>query len=333
MNADNSFTTSKTRNSSIELLRILAMVAIIFFHFHARNFRLYVFGNERILEEGLFLHTILLHIGLLGVPCFMFISGYYGMKFKTNRMIDITMQCFFYAMLSFIGISMANGYLTGTEQVFFFNNWWFIMSYVILYVFSKGINNIIEDLPSQKLLFLISFLYFILIGSLFNKSATVSGTILLLAFYLVARYVKLYLTEKQKTILIWAALGIAILHLLGIWISFKTVHLGALPYLGSYNNPLNILCVGGLVVATERIHFSSKIINYLASSSLATYLFSESLWGQKLFQGFYATIEGLHYGIVYLVMSIIIFLICVMIDKLRIIFIMPLIYHTKLIDK
>lgn len=51
---------SPQRNSSIELLRIIAMIIIVFFHFHARNFGMYVFGNERINEEGLLLHSILI---------------------------------------------------------------------------------------------------------------------------------------------------------------------------------------------------------------------------------------------------------------------------------
>lgn len=90
-------TKSSKRNSSIELLRIIAMIIIVFFHFHARNFGMYVFGNERINEEGLLLHSILHHFGGLGVPCFMFISGYYGMKFKKDRLLDIILQCIGYA--------------------------------------------------------------------------------------------------------------------------------------------------------------------------------------------------------------------------------------------
>lgn len=87
-------TKSSKRNSSIELLRIIAMIIIVFFHFHARNFGMYVFGNERINEEGLLLHSILHHLGGLGVPCFMFISGYYGMKFKKDRLLDINITMY-----------------------------------------------------------------------------------------------------------------------------------------------------------------------------------------------------------------------------------------------
>lgn len=87
------------RNSSIELLRIVAMVTIVYFHFHARDFSLYVLGNERIQEKGLFLHTVLHHLGMLGVPCFMFVSGYYGIKFRENRFVDITFQCLFLCII------------------------------------------------------------------------------------------------------------------------------------------------------------------------------------------------------------------------------------------
>ena len=131
------------RNSSIELLRIVAMVTIVYFHFHARDFSLYVLGNERIQEKGLFLHTVLHHLGKLGVPCFMFVSGYYGKKFRENRFVDITFQCLFYALLTFAGCYAFCGY-RNIQQLFFFNNWWFVLAYVVIYMLSSGLNYIIE---------------------------------------------------------------------------------------------------------------------------------------------------------------------------------------------
>lgn len=142
------------RNSSIELLRIVAMVTIVYFHFHARDFSLYVLGNERIQEKGLFLHTVLHHLGMLGVPCFMFVSGYYGIKFRENRFVDITFQCLFYALLTFAGCYAFCGY-RNIQQLFFFNNWWFVLAYVVIYMLSSGLNYIIEILSAKKMLIMI----------------------------------------------------------------------------------------------------------------------------------------------------------------------------------
>ena len=136
------------RNSSIELLRIVAMVTIVYFHFHARDFSLYVLGNERIQEKGLFLHTVLHNLGMLGVPCFMFVSGYYGIKFRENRFVDITFQCLFYALLTFAGCYAFCGY-RNIQQLFFFNNWWFVIRIHIFVFLSFSDENLCDRTPDQ----------------------------------------------------------------------------------------------------------------------------------------------------------------------------------------
>lgn len=161
----------RKRNSSIELLRIVAMVTIVYFHFHARDFSLYVLGNERIQEKGVFLHTVLHHLGMLGVPCFMFVSGYYGIKFRECRFVDIIFQCLFYTLLTFAGCYAFCGYCN-IQQLFFFNNWWFVLAYVVIYMLSSGLNYIIEILSAKKMLIMIILFYFMMMGSMFNKAAT-----------------------------------------------------------------------------------------------------------------------------------------------------------------
>ena len=91
---------TKKRNSSIELLRIIAMIDIVMFHYLSRNCNLYAVENSRIAEDvNLWKEMIFQYIGYLGVPCFMFISGYYGIKFKWGRFGGIVEQCFFYRAL------------------------------------------------------------------------------------------------------------------------------------------------------------------------------------------------------------------------------------------
>ena len=261
------------RNSSIELLRIVAMVTIVYFHFHARDFSLYVLGNERIQEKGLFLHTVL-----------------------------------HYAFCGYRNI----------QQLFFFNNWWFVLAYVVIYMLSSGLNYIIEILSAKKMLIMIILFYFMMMGSMFNKAATTNGLMTLLAIYFMARWIKIYFNERQKTYLIFIAIGLLIMKFLGIVVAFKTTHLGLLPYLSSYDNPMNIVCVGGMIIAVERFYFSSRIINYFANSTLAVYLLSESQIGQMIFKKLFVPYEGVHYSIVYFAASLIIYIICVGVDKIRI---------------
>ena len=129
---------------------------------------------------------------------------------------------------------------------------------------------------------------------------------------------KIYFNERQKTYLIFIAIGLLIMKFLGIIVAFKTTHLGLLPYLSSYDNPMNIVCVGGMIIAVERFYFSSRTINYFANSTLAVYLLSESQIGQMIFKKLFVPYEGVHYSIVYFAASLIIYIICVGVDKIRI---------------
>lgn len=81
---------------------------------------------------------------------------------------------------------------------------------------------------------------------------------------------------------------------------------------------MNIVCVGGMIIAVERFYFSSRTINYFANSTLAVYLLSESQIGQMIFKKLFVPYEGVHYSIVYFAASLIIYIICVGVDKIRI---------------
>ena len=88
----------------------------------------------------------------------MFISGYYGMKFKKDRLLDIILQCIGYAILSIIGIFVFTGKITLT-QLFFFNIGVHSCLYDNIYII-PGINKIIEQFSSRELLMIIGLFLF-----------------------------------------------------------------------------------------------------------------------------------------------------------------------------
>ena len=88
------------RNSSIELLRILSMLIIVIYHYEARNFNLYVVASDRVGEPDLLPQLLTHSIGKLGVPVFVFISGWYGLKYRKERFWEMVGMCIFYALIS-----------------------------------------------------------------------------------------------------------------------------------------------------------------------------------------------------------------------------------------
>ena len=311
---------TKKRNSSIELLRIIAMIDIVMFHYLSRNFNLYAVENSRIAEDvNLWKEMIFQYIGYLGVPCFMFISGYYGIKFKWGRFGGIVEQCFFYGFVSFVGLLLINGNRPPFYELLAINNYWFMVAYLMVMLISPALNSMIGSLDSKQLLLVILSLYAVDFGGVISSHSVGGGFATLMMIYLVARWMRLYLPEllKKHSVLCFLILLLIQLSLVSACYLFQ--HIGIKVIIGSYDNIVNILIVGFLVITIEKYHFHNKFINYVALSTLSVYLLSESGWGQIFFNDLYIAWGGNEFQVLpYLLSSVIVFAIIIVIDKIRI---------------
>lgn len=76
---------AKTRNSSIELLRILCIFGIIFMHTIA-------YGGDELSQMNRYLLIFANCFTNLGVTCFMLISGYFGVRFNLQKLIKLDLM-------------------------------------------------------------------------------------------------------------------------------------------------------------------------------------------------------------------------------------------------
>ena len=248
---------TKKRNSSIELLRIIAMIDIVMFHYLSRNFNLYAVENSRIAEDvNLWKEMIFQYIGYLGVPCFMFISGYYGIKFKWGRFGGIVEQCFFYGIVSFVGLWLINGNRPPFYELLAINNYWFMVSYLMVMLISPALNSMIASLDSKQLLLAILSLYAVDFGGVISSHSVGGGFATLMMIYLVARWMRLYLPELLKKHSVWCFLILLLIQLSLVSACYLFQHVGIKVIIGSYDNILNILIVGFLVITIEKISLS-----------------------------------------------------------------------------
>ena len=308
---------TKKRNSSIELLRIIAMIDIVMFHYLSRNFNLYAVENSRIAEDvNLWKEMIFQYIGYLGVPCFMFISGYYGIKFKWGRFGGIVEQCFFYGIVSFVGLWLINGNRPPFYELLAINNYWFMVSYLMVMLISPALKAQVRK--SKQLLLVILSLYAVDFGGVISSHSVGGGFATLMMIYLVARWMRLYLPEllKKHSVLCFLILLLIQLSLVSACYLFQ--HIGIKVIIGSYDNIVNILIVGFLVITIEKYHFHNKFINYVALSTLSVYLLSESGWGQIFFNDLYIAWGNEFQVLPYLLSSVIVFAVIIVIDKIRI---------------
>lgn len=145
----------------------------------------------------------------------------------------------------------------------------------------------------------------------------VNGFVTLVAIYIFARFCRLHLTNNIKEKSIYILLSLVILKIILIFLSFKTIHLGAITYISSYKNPLNTLIVGFFVIIIEKKYFYSNLVNRLANSSLSVYLLSESAFGMIFFSPLFPK-EQFNLG-GFIIGSIIVFISIFIIDNIRLI--------------
>ena len=86
---------SETRSSNFECLRILAIILILIMHSYAQ-------ANCKENLFNLFVGYVISAIGNIGVSCFVLLSGYFGVKFKMQRFIQLILITTFCTVISFI---------------------------------------------------------------------------------------------------------------------------------------------------------------------------------------------------------------------------------------
>lgn len=146
----------KERQSNIELLRCFAMLCIIVYH-------LLIFVVSP-LHHGESLYQALqipLHIG---VPLFVLISGYFGIRFSLRGLMRLCCKGYVY-LVPFLAVpAIING--QGLKEVlqnvfiFGFDALWYLNTYLYLFLFSPIINRYLANITRNQRLYLLFILAF-----------------------------------------------------------------------------------------------------------------------------------------------------------------------------
>lgn len=345
-----------SRNSSIELLRILSMFAIVIHHYaYHSTFKWWVYNTQYsgALKVNLFLHFF----GKLGVDIFVIIGAYFlcEKKFNFRRPINLMLVTIFYSF----GIWIFLKFILRTKLLVpvslktillpfpLPSGYWFVYAYVIMLFAMPFLNIIINSLNKPKLVLLIiglTFLWSILVVSfnIFSGKPDTSldnfgytQTTFFFLLYFIAAYIRKYsgkiLNSKKYT-----AIGSVIGLLLAVVCSYLA---DSQKLLNDILDNFNIN--GPIVIGTsiflfsffKNCHFNSSFINYIAGSMFGVYLIHEDsfvrpiIWTQLISSKLYEQ-SGLQYLIAGLIFSLVVFGICIITDIIcrRLIF-------EKLIDK
>lgn len=200
-------------------------------------------------------------------------------------------------------------------QLFGMSQLWFVYSYIVLYLFSDGINYVLGRLSfNPYTLFILLFLY-ITIG-LWIAKANGSNILISLEYYAIARYVHKYMDEVWKRRMVWFTIPVLVVFLFPVFIGYFTNHVQVIQlYVNKYYNSFLLLLAMTLVVSADTIKTYSRTVNYVASSMLAVYMIHESSYLPVLVKPLFGFEEYNFMRICGVILMIII--IAVVIDKMR----------------
>ncbi|AVK61405.1 hypothetical protein C5Z25_06310 [Lactobacillus sp. CBA3605] len=281
----------KTRNSAFELLRIIAMYLIVLYH--ATFWGPLNTITELSVNRGF---TQLFAVGgKLGVNLFVMISGYFLIQSHVTpkKLIPMWKQVFTYSAGFFVLFLIINhghfqfmALLRGLLPVIF-NEYWFVTTYIMLYLLAPYLNQLIKSLSRVALLKLVALLTGLtsILPSIFQNQTAVSELGWFILLYVIAAYLRLYgiptsLASNQRS---WLFLGgsafilagsILTMDLLGRrWPVFQGKELH---FAGQESILLLLLAIAIFIRFMQLKPFSNSLINRLATLTFGVYLIHDN---------------------------------------------------------
>lgn len=326
------------RNSSIELLRIVTIILIIFHHFNIHGMWL---PTDYSLAPGwqLFVSCLTGWGGNVGNEIFMIITGYFMITSKVHwkRIILLFATLFLYSwsITAFFWGVMDWNFTAKEIKGYAIPVWnginWFVCCYLIFMCFIPFLNPFLRGLTQkQHLSFLVlNYIMFMLLPG-FSGATYLSGKFIqFLIMYILGGYIRLYGNELKHfhNIRFWKREVLICMILLGIASVFPSVfgHWGPYNKIRLFVEPF--MALSCFMVALCHKPFSSKIINRIAISVLGIYLIHDNPLVRKFIWTMWCPnldyLDTWYFPLFMIGKVILVFLLCLSIDQMRIHFIEP----------
>ena len=316
----------KIRESNFELLRIIAMLMIVIHHFCYHG--LIMQGWNTNITTLNHINNLLLQIlnmgGKIGVNVFVLITGYFLINTNANlkSFLKIFLMTFMYSIL-ILGAAAIYGdpHIQKSILKYAFNplsdhNYWFIATYLILYIFAPFYNKFINALTQKE------YLIFIILGLIIWSILGIQYSNLSWFFlmYAIGAFVSKFnpplLNTKNSFIL--------------MSLSFLCVMMTFM--LKFFDNPINLKTSGMNNILIFLISISlfcifknikipyNKYINSISASIFAVYLIHENkivrpfLWQKLIIVNNF--IDEPYFVVTAIIFPIIVFATCIIFDKI-----------------
>lgn len=325
----------KVRLSNFELLRIVCMLMICLLHAHT-----FVSGNPTKTEivnsplPSLF-RVFIYYLTIVSVDVFVLISGWFGIRFSLKKLSSLLFQVLFFVVVGGIICFDQLQHLSigGILGAFVMGNseYWFIKVYLLLMLFIPIINSFIENTCKKQLEFVLlgGFAFLFFYGWLFPDSTDwiLHGYSFpcFVYLYILGRYLRLYpnrltLCKCHNYMFIYLGLGM-ISTFFELFLIMRNIDIKGRQHF--YFSPIIISMSVALLLMFSKIKIQNKFINWISISSLSVYLFhSHFLFFEKIYQPIILNLWIKNSYLIYVVklflFCIFIFIISVLLDKIRI---------------
>lgn len=297
------------RMISIETYRILLMAGICFLHSICQT------GHNTVWLANIFECCV----------CgFVFISGYFGIKFNWRKVVGLWMTAFYASAVFAIFDSVFGNNAFSLVAVYKRSvGFWFLNAYVILMCFAPIINLALDSkkdagklgaicMPIIAVIFGWGFLRALPFCDFvpFSEGLCAYGALTLIGIYIVARlYRKFNVGQRIGPITVFVVMAISIV----------CTAMGA----GDYNSPFAVLLAASVFYFFERVDFGnaivSRIVMVISPSLFSVYLLHSHSGGfgymSKLMEYLLGT--GVPLLMAYVIVAVVVFSICLLCDVPR----------------
>lgn len=326
------------RDSNMELLRIVAMLLVMVVHADFRALgvpSVSDFGDE---TYRTVMRLVIESLSIVCVNTFVLLSGWFGIRFRFERMVEFLFQIFFFLLIGF-GIAVATVpdqaiSHRGMANLLLLGEWdyWFVKCYLLMYFFAPVMNSFVEHSTERQLrTFLIVFYVFQtvygLVGGAEWFKLGYSG-LSFMGLYLLARYIRLYpnrLTtmSKGRDMIVFLSFAV-IMTLIGVAVLAAGQNPKLINRMYAYTSPLVIVAAVYFLLFFSKIKLGySKIINWVAISCFAIYLVHSNSWlggtyYDSTIRHLFASFHGAAFFVRAALFVMVVFVGSILLDKIRI---------------
>lgn len=275
------------RFSNIEALRLMAMLLVVLIHIFPLALGFPSFEEVHQEPGGAFVRFLMESLAVVCVNVFVFISGWFGIKIKIDKILALAFQVLFFSSLVYFVLvcTIPDKYLNfrsiSTVLLLNSSDYWFVKAYIGLIIISPALNSLVENYERSKVLFVIVAFYIFqtVYGwvSLYGANWFEGGysAMSFVGIYLLAKFLHKYPIRKVDNYRSWQYLVLyLIIAMLQTIVAFVLTYSGmeVAGRLFTYTNPIVIVQTICLFYVFEKMEFHSGIINKMAASCLAVYL-------------------------------------------------------------